>query len=112
MIWLAIGEILQKQKEILVLRSCFTGELGTTDSWLFQNLWRNSLWYQIVSNSIQRELYCPCFFVVLYLIPTQLVSNKQPGETAAMNSQTVLSDEALIASARAGNRNTFGELVR
>jgi RNA polymerase sigma-70 factor (ECF subfamily) len=29
-----------------------------------------------------------------------------------MNSQTVLSDEALIASARAGNRNAFGELVR
>jgi RNA polymerase sigma-70 factor (ECF subfamily) len=29
-----------------------------------------------------------------------------------MNSQTVLSDEALIASARAGNPNAFGELVR
>jgi RNA polymerase sigma-70 factor (ECF subfamily) len=29
-----------------------------------------------------------------------------------MNSQTELSDEALIASARAGNRNAFGELVR
>lgn len=29
-----------------------------------------------------------------------------------MNSQTLLSDEALIANARAGNRNAFGELVR
>jgi RNA polymerase sigma-70 factor (ECF subfamily) len=29
-----------------------------------------------------------------------------------MNSQTVLSDETLLASARAGNRNAFGELVR
>jgi RNA polymerase sigma-70 factor (ECF subfamily) len=29
-----------------------------------------------------------------------------------MNSQTVLSDEALIARARAGSRNAFGELVR
>jgi RNA polymerase sigma-70 factor (ECF subfamily) len=111
-IWRAIGGILQKQKKILVLRSCLTGELGTTDRWVFQNLWGNFLWYQIVSNSIQRELYCPCFFVVLYLIPTQLVSNKPPGEAAAMNSQTVLSDEALIASARSGNRNAFGEIVR
>lgn len=29
-----------------------------------------------------------------------------------MNSQAVLSEKALIASARAGNRNAFGELVR
>jgi RNA polymerase sigma-70 factor, ECF subfamily len=29
-----------------------------------------------------------------------------------MNSQTILSEQTLIASARAGNRNAFGELVR
>jgi RNA polymerase sigma-70 factor (ECF subfamily) len=43
---------------------------------------------------------------------SQFVSNKPPGDAAAMNSQTVLSDESLIASARGGNDNAFGELVR
>jgi RNA polymerase sigma-70 factor, ECF subfamily len=43
---------------------------------------------------------------------SQFVSNKPPGDAAAMNSQTVLSDESLIASARGGNRNAFGDLVR
>ena len=34
------------------------------------------------------------------------------GDPIAMNSQTVLSDRALIINARAGSRNAFGELVR
>jgi RNA polymerase sigma-70 factor (ECF subfamily) len=34
------------------------------------------------------------------------------GDPIAMNSQTVLSDRALIIDARAGSRNAFGELVR
>jgi hypothetical protein len=34
------------------------------------------------------------------------------GDSAAMKSQTVLSDKALIVTACAGSRNAFGELVR
>jgi RNA polymerase sigma-70 factor (ECF subfamily) len=34
------------------------------------------------------------------------------GDAAVMNTKTALTDQALIASAREGNRNAFGELVR
>jgi RNA polymerase sigma-70 factor (ECF subfamily) len=41
-----------------------------------------------------------------------LVSNETLGDAAEMNIQTILSEEALIASARAGSNHAFGELVR
>ena len=37
--------------------------------------WGISGSYEFLTNSIQRELYCPCFYAVPYLIPTQLVSS-------------------------------------
>ncbi len=43
---------------------------------LLKMSWGISGSYEFLTNSIQRELYCPCFYAVLYLIPTQLVSNR------------------------------------
>jgi RNA polymerase sigma-70 factor, ECF subfamily len=70
--------------------------------------------YEIFEDSLQRALYGPDFFVVLYLMSTQLVCYKLPltGDAAVMNSEIIHSEKALVASARAGNRNAFGELVR
>jgi len=68
--------------------------------------------YEIFSNSIQREPYGAFFHVVLYLMPTPLLSKKPQGVAAVMKNQTILSEGTLIASARAGSRNAFGELVR
>jgi RNA polymerase sigma-70 factor (ECF subfamily) len=41
-----------------------------------------------------------------------MVSSKAPGDAAMMNMQTTLSEEVLVARARAGSRNAFGDLVR
>jgi RNA polymerase sigma-70 factor (ECF subfamily) len=51
--------------------------------------------------------------VALYrVMPTQMISRKPAGSSAAMNTTAAPSDEALVESARAGNANDFGELVR
>ena len=70
--------------------------------------------YEIFENSLQRELYGLGFHVVLYLMSTQLVFVQAAtiGDAAVMNSEIIRSEKALVASARAGNRNAFGELVR
>jgi RNA polymerase sigma-70 factor (ECF subfamily) len=69
--------------------------------------------YEILFNFIQRELYCPCFAVVLYLMATRSdFESTIGGDAAMMNSQAVYSDKSLIARARAGDRGAFGELVR
>jgi RNA polymerase sigma-70 factor (ECF subfamily) len=68
--------------------------------------------YEIFANSIQREMYCPPLHAVLYLIATHVVSKQTRGDAAVMKIQPMLSEEVLIASARTGSRNAFGELVR
>jgi RNA polymerase sigma-70 factor (ECF subfamily) len=68
--------------------------------------------YEILFNFIQRELYCPCFAVVLYLMATKAdFEQTTEGDAPVMNSQAVYSDKSLIARARAGDRGAFGELV-
>jgi RNA polymerase sigma-70 factor, ECF subfamily len=64
-------------------------------------------------NSIQLGLYCPCFPIALYLIATKadFGQDSRRGD-AVMNSQIARSDDTLVASARAGSRTAFGELVR
>jgi len=53
------------------------------------------------------------FSVALYrVMPKQTMSHKPTGSSAAMNTPAGPSDEALVESARAGNANDFGELVR
>ena len=70
--------------------------------------------YEVPANSIQWELYCPQFSVVLYLMAAQIGFEQaiHTGDAAVMNSQIINSEKALVARARAGNRNAFGELVR
>jgi RNA polymerase sigma-70 factor (ECF subfamily) len=70
--------------------------------------------YAILFNFIQRGPYCPCFSSVVYLVATEAGFEQatSTGDAAVMNCQIGESEKALIARARAGNRNAFGELVR
>jgi RNA polymerase sigma-70 factor (ECF subfamily) len=70
--------------------------------------------YEILFNSIQRGPYCLCFAGVVYLVATeaQFEQSTSTGDAAVMNSQIAEQEKTLIARARAGNRNAFGELVR
>jgi len=70
--------------------------------------------YEILLNSIQRGPYCLCFAGIVYLVATeaQFEQSTSTGDAAVMNSQIAEQEKTLIARARAGNRNAFGELVR
>ena len=70
--------------------------------------------YEILFNSIQCGRYCPCLSSVVYLVATEAQFEEaiSTGDAAVMNIHIAESEKALIAGARAGNRNAFGELVR
>jgi RNA polymerase sigma-70 factor (ECF subfamily) len=70
--------------------------------------------YKVLFKTIQREPYCPCFSGVVYLVATEAEFEHatRTGDAAVMNNQIADSEKTLIARARAGNRNAFGELVR
>jgi RNA polymerase sigma-70 factor, ECF subfamily len=69
--------------------------------------------YEISANTVQRALYCPFFGTDLYLKgdTDRFRKSNGRGDGAAMNRQSLHSDKSLIASARAGDRSAFGELV-
>lgn len=84
--------------EQMAVENCGDAVLATTRA--SRALYRDSC--------IVRELLAALYRVM----QTRTISRKPTTALAAVNTPTTPSDEALIASARAGNGNDFGELVR
>src|SRR5271155_1125965 len=76
---------------------------------LRKSLWIRGFWEFITARAVLSAL--PCSFIPV-LVTVSLKQASDIGDAAVINSQIIRYEKTLVATARGGDRNAFGELVR